>query len=142
MTNKRIILSLLFILCITNFLYSQITIGKIEKQKKDTVILKPTPYDSLNDFHVIIPLPFNPTNEIDYYQYKKYIGCKFYLPPLKNARYSDGINFLYSITPSYNDTSISIISEESYIYNKINNKYENSIKNYKKIITHIYKPFI
>ena len=135
--SKKYILALFLILCINEFLYSQITIGKIEKQK-DTAILRPSPYDSLKNFE-----NFNPD---DFYQYKKYIGLKFYLPPLSNARkgYRDeGINFLYSATPSIIDTSINIVDPGGgYEYDNESKKYKHHTYNYNKIKTYIYKPFI
>jgi len=88
MANRHILLSLTLILCVTEFLHSQITIGKIEKQK-DTAVLRPTPYDSLNDFEYIRNTDiYQDGTYIDLsYQYKKYIGQKIYVPPM-----SDGID--------------------------------------------------
>lgn len=63
------LLSIFF--CKSIFVYSQVTIGNVEKEEKKA--LMPVRYDSLNDFSA-------QDNFIDYYQY---VGLKFYLPPSK-----------------------------------------------------------
>lgn len=110
----------LFLLVIWfNRVNSQITIGNIEI-KKDTTILKPATYDSLNDFKVQEKL----------LDYKQYIRLKLYLPPLTNPTIDEYIRFdgffLFTKKPT-----LIPINENMKIY-----KYR-----YENILTCVYKPF-
>lgn len=87
---------LLFIILINSIQlsYSQITIGSIEK-KKDTVILRPEPYDSLK----------NLVRQERVIDYKQYIGLQLYLPPFSNPKISSYQSekskpFIFSIKPN------------------------------------------
>lgn len=70
MKTKFIFLFLLLNLLSIPVSFSQITIGKIVKQKKDTIVERPIPYDSIRNFE----FPENPIN------YKQYVGLQVYLP--------------------------------------------------------------
>jgi|SRR5690554_2826740 len=129
---------LLFILLINSvqLCYSQITIGKIEK-KKDTVILRPEPYDSLKNL-------VRQERAIDY---KQYIGLQLYLPPFSNPKIgyeSDKTKpFLYSMKPTVlhiDTTQESLKVEKRWYVFGYGNEIDESIK-YDKIYTYAYKPF-
>ena len=72
-TTSLIIVNMIITFCYFGNIYSQITIGNIEK-RPDTIMLKPVSYDSLNDFKP-------KSNLIDY---RQYVRLQVYLPPFKN----------------------------------------------------------
>lgn len=116
MTKIKKILCLLFLLSLFNQTYSQITIGNIEKVK-DTVLLKPVPYDSLNNFKAQSKL-------IDYEQY---IRLKIYLPPFENPKIGiyTGRDELFLFTK--NPTTITLkdtIKLSKYDYSGVSGQYE------------------
>lgn len=68
----KIIISLICVLNYFNSAFSQITFREVEK--KDIVVARPEPYDSLNDFQANL-------KRLDY---KQYIGLQIFLPPISN----------------------------------------------------------
>ena len=120
----------LFILCFwinTNLIHSQITITDIEKTTEEEVVLKPAPYDSINDwrFH-----SFRENYKVS--EYKKYIGLQIYLPPkseLDNDKsyYQSAQNSLYS--PKLTKIKMGGIDHDSlatFIYKPIYYSYQTS----------------
>ena len=72
----------LLILPSTN-LFSQITIGKVERQL-DTTVLRPPAYDSLKNFECYesyFQHTYNEDRMSSFIFYKQYIGLKIYFPP-------------------------------------------------------------
>ncbi len=62
---------ILFLFLFSRLVYSQVTIGAIEK-KEEKIVLKPPPYDSLKNFEDQYP---------SFIDYRQYIGLQVYLPP-------------------------------------------------------------
>lgn len=116
------------------FLYSQVTIGTVEKKKQEEkIVLKPPPYDSLKNIEY--------QNEpINYYQY---VGLKLYTFPISNpiiGKYEgDRKNFLFSISPTI------IKAKVKTEYYPFNYDYAHAysaglVTSYDSVITFIYKP--
>ena len=139
-----------------NKLFSQVTLGEIEKVEV-TEVLKPPVYDSLKNFEA-----FNvrmtqydttyPPNEQLFY--KQYIGLNLYIPPFSNPQIgtcSNNSYFLFSTTPSILlvDTTKLKIREQIYSRTPIVVDLGNGTSStsycqkfeYYKIMTLIYKPF-
>lgn len=115
-------------------LYSQISIGTIERQK-ESIVLKPEPYDSLKNF----------TKQERLIDYKQFIGLEFFLPPFNNpiiGQYENESSkpYFFSLTPTI--LSINKDVEELRLIESIEYKrYEYMSVEYDKILTNIYKPF-
>lgn len=87
-----------------NHLFSQVTIGNIEKPKEEKIILKPPVYDSLKNFEF-------QKDTLDYYQY---IGLHLYITPIcgdttymfKYEHTGDFQYFPYTLFPQNSSTPI------------------------------------
>jgi len=115
MKIKLIFLLGLLLLITFSAINAQVTLGKIET-KKDTIALKPLPYDSSKNFE----------KQSQLIDYKQYIGLKVYLPPLLE----------HGGRPSLFTKSPNIISINKPSTGSMNDDYTG--KN--KIMTFIYKP--
>ncbi len=147
--KAKLILSLLLILNVTRVLYSQVTIGKIEKTEVIEV-LKPPIYDSLNNFKY-----FDRSKTYDNYIgydpnyptsmelfYKQYIGLQFYLPPFSNpSNYvtCDIRPFLFSTSPNiFYCKKVGNVCEKE---QKLLPNKESIESELDSIVTFVYKPF-
>lgn|ERR1017187_1705056 len=131
----KAILVLLIALNLISDLYSQVTIGSIEKKENvdEKIVLKPEAYDSTKN----ITYQDNPIN------YYKYIGLKLYLPPFSdpeigNYNVEAYCKFLFSPKPVSTKLNDPFKKDRGGFFNRCSD--DDHLK-FKNISTYVYKPF-
>lgn len=118
MNKANLLLAVLTLLIIPVVVSSQITITEIKPEREELVVLKPEPYDSLQNWK-----DFDRVNE-----YKKYIGIQVYYPPFYAQNFISSSPTSIPVNPTHGLYEFEGIGSTS------------TKKNFERITTFYYKP--